>query len=158
MRKPALDANTGAKPASRAAKPGPVPVVLAVDIGGSHVKILLSSGGEERKVESGPDMTAEQMVAKVTDMAKDLAFDVVSMGYPGPVAHNRIILEPHNLGGGWVGYDFETSLGKPVIVLRETTEAPTIHDALENARAVRDLRTSQREGRTVVREPRPRPG
>ena len=114
-----MDANTGAKPASRAAKPGPEPVVLAVDIGGSHVKILLSSGGEERKVESGPDMTAAQMVAKVMDMAKDLAFDVVSMGYPGPVAHNRIILEPHNLGGGWVGYDFETSLGKPVKVVND---------------------------------------
>ncbi len=95
------------------------PLVLAVDIGGSHVKILTSAGGEERKAESGPDMTAAQMIEKVKALADGLAFDVVAMGYPGPVVHNRIVLEPHNLGSGWVGRDFGKAFGKPVKVVND---------------------------------------
>ncbi|MBM7322701.1 ROK family protein [Agrobacterium sp. S2] len=81
--------------------------VLAIDIGGSHVKIRLSTGGEERKVESGKTMTGPEMVAAVTAMAKDMTYDVVAMGYPGPVVHNKPLREPVNLGESWVGCDYE---------------------------------------------------
>jgi len=94
-------------------------VVLAVDVGGSHVKIRLSSSGEERRVDSGPDMSGLQMIDAVQEMAGDLAFDVVSIGYPGPVVRNRIALEPHNLGKGWVGCDFQKAFGKPVKVVND---------------------------------------
>jgi polyphosphate glucokinase len=95
------------------------PAVLAIDVGGSHVKILLSSGGQEAKAVSGPAMTARQMVNKVVKMADGLSYDVISMGYPGPVVHNRIIAEPHNLGSGWVGFDFERSFGKPLKIVND---------------------------------------
>lgn len=94
-------------------------VVLAVDVGGSHVKIRLSSGGEERRVESGPDMSAAEMIDKVGKLADGLAFDVVSIGYPGPVVRNRIMAEPHNLGKGWVGCDFGKAFGKPAKVVND---------------------------------------
>ncbi len=94
-------------------------IVLAVDVGGSHVKIRLSSGGEERRAESGPDMTAAEMIDKVKALAEGLAFDVVSIGYPGPVVRNHITVEPHNLGKGWVGVDFAKAFGKPVKVVND---------------------------------------
>ncbi len=95
------------------------PVVLAIDIGGSHVKILTSAGGEERKVESGPKMDAKGMVDAVERLAAGLDYDVVSMGYPGPVVHNRILAEPHNLASGWVGYDFGPRFKKPVKIVND---------------------------------------
>lgn len=100
-------------------KPEGEKIVLAVDVGGSHVKIRLSSGGDERRVDSGPDMSAEEMIEKVKKMARDLAFDVIAIGYPGPVVRNGITLEPHNLGKGWVGCDFEQEFGKPVRVVND---------------------------------------
>ena len=93
--------------------------VLAIDIGGSHVKIRLSTDGEERKVESGKTMTGPEMVAAVTAMAKDMTYDVIAMGYPGPVVHNKPLREPVNLGEGWVGYDYEGAFGRPVRIVND---------------------------------------
>ena len=95
------------------------PVVLAVDIGGSHVKILSSAGGVERRAVSGPGMDAAAMVAAVEGLATDVTYDVIAMGYPGPVVHNRILSEPHNLAPGWVGYDFGKRFGKPVRIVND---------------------------------------
>lgn len=95
------------------------PVVLAVDIGGSHVKILSSGGGVELRAVSGPGMNAAAMVAAVEGLAQDVTYDVIAMGYPGTVVHNRILSEPHNLAPGWVGYDFGTRFGKPVRIIND---------------------------------------
>src|SRR5206468_4796685 len=46
-------------------------------------------------------------------------YDVVSMGYPGPVIHGRPLQEPHNLGGGWVGLDFRKAFGRPVKIIND---------------------------------------
>ncbi|MBI1417877.1 MAG: ROK family protein [Limimaricola sp.] len=97
----------------------PTPVVLAVDIGGSHLKIRRSIDTEEQRVVSGPDMTAADAVSKLADLTKDLPYDVVTIGYPGPVVHNRILSEPHNLGPGWVGFDFATALSKPLRIVND---------------------------------------
>lgn len=93
--------------------------VLAIDIGGSHVKILSSTGGEERRADSGPGLTPQQMIDAVKGLADGLAYDVVSMGYPGPVAHNRPFADPANLGKGWAGFDFDAAFGKPVKVVND---------------------------------------
>lgn len=95
------------------------PAVLAIDIGGSHVKILASTGGEERRAVSGPTMDAAAMADTVQKLAADLRYDVVAMGYPGPVIHNRILAEPHNLAEGWVGFDFGARFGKPVRIVND---------------------------------------
>ena len=44
--------------------------VLAVDVGGTHVKILASGEKDSRKFDSGADMTAQQMVDGVNKLAK----------------------------------------------------------------------------------------
>ncbi len=85
---------------------GPEQIVLAIDIGGSHVKILTSAGGTERRDDSGPDLTPQQMIDKVKKLAEGLSYDVISMGYPGPVRRNKPVLDPMNLGKGWAGFDF----------------------------------------------------
>lgn len=93
--------------------------VLAVDVGGTHVKILASGEKDSRKFDSGPDMTAKQMVDGVNKLAKDWNYDNVTIGYPGPVLHNRPVAEPHNLGKGWVGLDFAAAFKRPAKVMND---------------------------------------
>lgn len=95
------------------------PVVLAIDVGGSHVKIMSSAGGDERKAVSGPKMDAAAMVNAVGELAAGLNYDVVAMGYPGPVVHDRVLVEPHNLASGWVGFDFAKRFRKPTRIVND---------------------------------------
>src|SRR5262249_58650288 len=46
-------------------------------------------------------------------------YEAVSIGYPGPVVHGRPIAEPHNLGPGWVGFDYAQAFGKPVKIVND---------------------------------------
>jgi polyphosphate glucokinase len=93
--------------------------ILAIDIGGSHVKILASGRKQKREIVSGPKMTARQMVARVKKLAQGWAYEVVSVGFPGPVLHNRPVAEPHNLGAGWMGFDFASAFGLPTKVVND---------------------------------------
>lgn len=93
--------------------------VLAVDVGGTHVKILASGQKEPRKFASGPTLTAKQMVSEVQKLAGDWRYDVVSIGYPGPVLRGHPIAEPHNLARGWVGFDFEKAFRRPVKIVND---------------------------------------
>lgn len=104
---------------SRTQAAGGKPVVLAVDVGGSHVKILTSNGGTEAKAVSGPHMTAMQMIDTAKTLAAGLHYDVVSIGYPGPVRDNRPVADPAHLGPGWAGHDFSASFGKPVKLVND---------------------------------------
>jgi polyphosphate glucokinase len=78
--------------------------VLAIDIGGTHMKILATGQKERREFESGPKLTPKLMVGGVKKLARDWSYDVVSMGYPEPVQQNRPIGEPHNLRRGWLQF------------------------------------------------------
>jgi polyphosphate glucokinase len=93
--------------------------VLAVDIGGTHVKILATGQTEHREFASGPTLTPDLMVSGVKELARGWKYDVVSMGYPGPVLHCRPVAEPHNLGPGWVGFDYGAAFGCPVKVIND---------------------------------------
>jgi polyphosphate glucokinase len=93
--------------------------VLVVDVGGTHVKILATGHRVHREFPSGPAMTAEQMVSEVQKLAQDWKYDVVSIGYPGPVLKGRPVVEPHNLGTGWVGFDFQTAFQHPVKLVND---------------------------------------
>ena len=93
--------------------------VLAIDVGGTHVKIRVSSSRETREFESGPTMTPRRMVARVRELAADMKYDVVSIGYPGVVVHGKIVTEPHNLGRGWVGFNFRKAFGRPTQVMND---------------------------------------
>ena len=93
--------------------------ILALDIGGTGVKMLVTGAKERRKFPSGPKMTPRQMVASVRRMTRDWKYDVVSIGYPAPVINGRPIAEPHNLGKGWVGFDFRKAFGRPVRIMND---------------------------------------
>ena len=93
--------------------------VLVVDVGGTHVKILASGQEERREFPSGPALTAEQMVRGVKELAGDWKYDAVSIGYPGPVLHGQPALEPHNLGPGWVGFDYGAAFGCQVKIIND---------------------------------------
>jgi len=93
--------------------------VLAVDVGGTHVKILAMGERDRREIPSGPAMTAEAMASGVRRLAAGWEYDRVTVGYPGPVLRNRPVAEPHNLGPGWVGFDFAAAFGAPVIVMND---------------------------------------
>jgi polyphosphate glucokinase len=93
--------------------------ILAIDVGGTNLKILATGHEERRKVPSGPKMSAKRMVSEVRKLAKDLKYDVVSIGYPGVVHEGRPIAEPRNLAKGWVDFDFERAFGCPVKVIND---------------------------------------
>jgi polyphosphate glucokinase len=93
--------------------------VLVIDVGGTHVKILATGQSDRREFASGPKMTAEQMASQVQELANGWSYDVVSVGYPGPVLHNRPVADPKNLGGGWMGFDFKRAFGRPVKVIND---------------------------------------
>jgi len=93
--------------------------VLAVDIGGTNVKILVSGEKEPRKFPSGPHLTPREMVAGVKKLAEGWKYEAVSIGYPGMVIHNHPVAEPRNLGRGWVGFDYREGFGKPVKIVND---------------------------------------
>jgi polyphosphate glucokinase len=103
-----------AAPAEPAAPP-----VLAVDVGGSHVKMLLNGEGERRRFASGRKMTAQEMVDGVLEHSGDWEYEGVSVGIPAPVQAGRVVHDPVNMGKGWVGFDFEAALGKPTKVIND---------------------------------------
>ncbi len=93
--------------------------ILVVDVGGTHVKVSDAHHKEPVKIDSGPKMTPRMMVSAVRKAAADWKFTVVSIGYPGPVLHGRPLSEPHNLGPGWVGFDFKKAFGCPVKIVND---------------------------------------
>ena len=94
-------------------------IVLAVDVGGSHVKALTSKESERRRFKSGHSLTAEEMVSGVLEAVDGWEWDVVSVGVPSPVRHGKVVAEPVNLGRGWVGFDYEGALGKPTKLVND---------------------------------------
>jgi polyphosphate glucokinase len=93
--------------------------VLVIDVGGTHVKVLATGQDAKREFVSGPTLTPKRMVAKLRQLVADWKFDVISIGYPGPVVRNRPIAEPWNLGRGWAGFDFEAAFKRPVKVVND---------------------------------------
>src|SRR6266436_3708120 len=92
--------------------------VLVVDIGGTHVKLLMSSR-DQRKFASGPKMTPKEMIKKIRESVRGWRFTAISIGFPAPVRGGRIAREPKHLGKGWVGFDFSKALGKSVHVIND---------------------------------------
>ncbi len=93
--------------------------VLAIDVGGTHVKVLATGRRKPLEIPSGPKMTAKQMVRDVREGTTGWRYSVVSIGYPGPVLHGKPVSEPANLGGGWVGFDYVKAFGHPVRLIND---------------------------------------
>src|ERR1700757_4245544 len=93
--------------------------ILVVDVGGTHVKILATGQDAPRKFVSGPNLAPARMVSGVKQLADEWQYDAVSVGYPGPGIRGKIGAEPHNLGAGWLGFDFEAAFGHPVRLIND---------------------------------------
>lgn len=93
--------------------------VLSIDIGGTHIKLLASGERRKRQFDSGPTLTPAEMVDAVKRLSADWQYEAISIGYPGLVIHGRIALEPHNLGSGWVGFDFSGAFACPVKIIND---------------------------------------
>jgi polyphosphate glucokinase len=91
--------------------------ILVIDVGGTNIKIIATGRRTRVKIPSGPKMSARQMVAAVCAATAGWKYDAVSIGCPGPVVQGRVTVEPVNLGGGWVGFDFKKEFGRPVKAL-----------------------------------------
>ena len=93
--------------------------ILAIDVGGQHVKVLATGQPEPRKMNSGPKLKPQQMVDGVKSLTADWDYDVISLGYPGQVVHNMPAHEPVNLGKSWVGFDYQGAFGKPIKIIND---------------------------------------
>src|SRR5881409_4462260 len=92
--------------------------VLVVDVGGTHVKLLMSPL-DERQFASGPRMGPKQFLAKFKENVRGWKFDRASIGFPVPVRDGRITRNPKHLGKGWIGFNFSKALGLPVRVIND---------------------------------------
>lgn len=95
------------------------PRILVIDVGGTHIKFRVGGRGRIFKFPSGPRLGPGRMSRKILKRARGLDYDAVSIGYPGLVFHGRIAAEPHNLGKGWMGFDFAAAFGKPVRIVND---------------------------------------
>ncbi len=92
--------------------------ILVIDVGGTHVKLMISRT-EKQKFDSDPRMTPREMVIQTKPLLADWNFDAVSIGFPSPVRDGRILSDPKHLGKGWIGFNFEKALGKPVRIIND---------------------------------------
>jgi len=95
------------------------PKVLVVDIGGSHVKAMVSGNKREVEIKSDRTLTPADMIKQLRPAIRGWKYSAVTIGYPGPVVHERIAREPYNLGKGWVGFDFASALGSQVKIMND---------------------------------------
>jgi len=93
--------------------------ILVIDVGGTHIKLFATAPRLARQIPSGPAMTPDKMVDSVKRITKGRKYDGISIGYPGPVVHGKPLREPHNLGAGWVGFNFRKAFGCPVKVIND---------------------------------------
>ena len=93
--------------------------ILVIDVGGTHVKFRIGARGAMQEFNSGPKMTPARMTRELRKLLGEARYDAVSIGYPGLVYHGRIAADPHNLGKGWVGFDFAAALRRPVRVIND---------------------------------------
>src|SRR6058998_185912 len=92
--------------------------ILVIDVGGTNVKLMISRC-EKRKFKSGLRLTPRAIVAEMKPLVGDWKFDAISIGFPAPVRNGKILSEPKHLGKGWIGFDFEKALGKPVRIIND---------------------------------------
>jgi predicted NBD/HSP70 family sugar kinase len=93
--------------------------ILVVDVGGSHIKALLTGKRKPVKIPSGPRLTPRAMVRDIRTATSGWRYDRVTIGYPGPVIRGRIVRDPWNLARGWKGFDFRRAFGRPVRIIND---------------------------------------
>lgn len=94
--------------------------ILTVDIGGGSCKFLVSGKLKALRVDTGKKFSPRDLLKAIKELPEDWEYDCISIGFPGRVnRENRIFEEPLNLGKGWMRFDFEKALHKPVKVVND---------------------------------------
>jgi hypothetical protein len=93
--------------------------VLVIDVGGSSVKLWHSAHQEHRRFESGKELTPEEMVERAQEALADWTFEAIALGLPCRVVQGRLAEDPTNLGPGWVAFNFQAALGRPVRIMND---------------------------------------
>ena len=105
------------------------PVTLAVDIGGTGLKIeVLDAGGQpitnRKRIPTPRPATPPAIIAGIRELADGVpGFDRISAGFPGVVREGRILTAPHLGTEDWRGFDLAAALresfGRPARVLND---------------------------------------
>ena len=93
--------------------------ILVIDVGGTHIKVRATSHKRQMEIPSGPKMTARKMVAAIRKLIVGWQYEAITIGYPGAVLHGHIVAEPHNLGHGWVSFNFKKAFARPVKIIND---------------------------------------
>jgi polyphosphate glucokinase len=93
--------------------------VLVVDVGGTRVKLKVSTARDGRRFRSGNALTPQSLVERVHQATADWHYSAIALGYPGAADENGPTAEPGNLGLGWVGFDFAAAFGVPVRIVND---------------------------------------
>jgi hypothetical protein len=93
--------------------------ILVVDVGGSNVKMMISTEEKRRKFSSGPKLTPEDAVRQIKQETKDWDYEAVAVGFPAPIKQGKIINDPKHLGKGWTDFDLGKAFGKPARVIND---------------------------------------
>jgi len=95
--------------------------VLVIDVGGTNIKAIVTGAEKRIKIPSGDELSAAAMVAKVKAGVEEAGweYDVISLGVPCVVRHERITRKPHNLAAGWIDFDFSEAFGCPVKLIND---------------------------------------
>jgi len=65
--------------------------VLAGDLGGARVNVLVNGRAEARTFDSSPGLSSRTTVPGVKEISGDWTYDAVTIGYPGPVLRKMTI-------------------------------------------------------------------
>ncbi len=103
--------------------------ILAIDIGGTHIKTtLLDSNGKlltnYKKASTPQPATPDKIIVAIKSLVKGLpAFDKISVGFPGYVKEGIICTAPNLDNKSWQNFNLEKKLnqvfGKPTIVIND---------------------------------------
>ncbi|MFN8659944.1 MAG: ROK family protein [Candidatus Obscuribacterales bacterium] len=94
--------------------------VLTIDIGGSSTKMLVSGHRKLVKIPTGKKFSPQRLMDGIEQLPGDWEYDCVSVGFPGRVSRQgRILVEPLNLGKGWVDFDFDKEFRRPTKVVND---------------------------------------
>jgi len=95
------------------------PKILVIDVGGTNIKLLATGQTQPLKIPSGPTLTPDELVRIVRKAVEGWEFECITLGYPGPIINGHPLREPHNLGSGWVGFNFAKAFVYPVKVIND---------------------------------------
>lgn len=110
-------------------KTKPTTKILAIDIGGTHVKTTLLAGNgklltDYKKVDTPHPATPDSIIVAIKNLVKGLpAFDKVAVGFPGYVKEGVVCSAPNLDNKSWQNFDLAKKLNqvfdKPTIVIND---------------------------------------